>query len=85
MGDLNVTGDFDNPEYDRVVGSHAGVTEPSLPVPGMLWLDTTVAPGVMKIRNAANTGWVLASPTNNPTFQTLGDRQSGVWCGATST
>ena len=70
LGDLAVIGDFANPEYDRVVGSHAGTTEPSLPVPGMLWFDTSTTPATMKIRNLANTGWVPASPTDNPTFTT---------------
>ena len=69
VGDLLVTGDFGNPEYDRLVGSHQGATAPSLPVPGMLWYDTTTTPAVMKVRNKDNNAWDVASPTVAPTFQ----------------
>lgn len=37
---------------------NSGVSEPDNPVPGMLWLDTSVSPPAVRIRNAADTGWI---------------------------
>ena len=35
----------------------AGASAPSATVAGMLWVDTSVSPPVMRRRNATNTGW----------------------------
>ena len=45
---------------------NAGSTEPSDPFPGMLWLDTSSKPNVLKIRNDANTGWDALFTTQRP-------------------
>ena len=37
--------------------SSAGATAPSAAVAGMLWVDTSVSPPVLRRRNATNTGW----------------------------
>lgn len=67
-GDLSVAGEFSNPEFDSIRVSHAGTTAPTDPLAGMLWFDTSVTPAVMRVRNAANSAWVSALPTTNPTF-----------------
>lgn len=36
---------------------NAGPAEPADTKAGMLWLDTSVTPPVLKLRNAADTGW----------------------------
>ena len=36
---------------------NSGPTAPPNPVPWMLWRDTSVAPAVLRVRNAANTAW----------------------------
>ena len=38
--------------------SNAGATAPTATAPGMLWLDTSVTPGILKQRNNADDGWV---------------------------
>jgi len=35
----------------------SGASAPSVTVAGMLWVDTSVSPPVLKRRNATNTGW----------------------------
>ena len=42
---------------DSVNTSNSGASPPPDTTPGMLWLDTSVTPPIMRIRNAANTGW----------------------------
>lgn len=42
---------------DSVNTSNSGATAPVDTYAGMLWLDTSVTPSIMRIRNAANTGW----------------------------
>ncbi|UYP69628.1 tail fiber domain-containing protein [Thalassobacter stenotrophicus] len=37
--------------------TNAGATAPSAAVAGMLWVDTSVSPPVLRRRNATNTGW----------------------------
>lgn len=38
---------------------HSGATEPASMVPFMLWMDTTT--GYLKVRNSANTDWILVT------------------------
>lgn len=45
-----------------IQSSSSGATAPASPVPGMPWLDTSGAIAVLKIRNAANSGWVALGP-----------------------
>ena len=46
--------------------SNAGATAPSSPAAGMLWLDTSMVPPVLKRRNATNTDWeVLLDASGN--------------------
>jgi hypothetical protein len=50
---------------DSVGTSNAGATAPPDTMPGMIWLDTSGGGnGVLKIRNAANTGWITISDTS---------------------
>ena len=37
--------------------TNAGASAPSATVAGMLWVDTSVSPPVLRRRNATNTGW----------------------------
>lgn len=39
--------------------THLGPTAPSVMVAGLMWFDTTA--GLLKIRNAANSGWLVIS------------------------
>lgn len=48
-----------NAAFAALVSQNSGPVEPAAPFVGMMWLDTTVAPnGVLRMRNAANNGWV---------------------------
>ncbi len=47
---------------DTVNTTNSGATEPADKFPGMMWLDTSGGgEGVLKMRNAANTGWITLS------------------------
>ncbi|SEP03022.1 hypothetical protein SAMN04490248_12043 [Salinihabitans flavidus] len=37
--------------------SNAGATAPPATRPGMIWLDTSQTPPVVRMRNATDTGW----------------------------
>jgi len=43
--------------------SNAGATAPAKITGGMLWFDTSVTPAILRVRNAANTSW-LVLPNN---------------------
>lgn len=45
--------------------ANAGSTEPPNPQPGIMWLDTSSSPWVLKRRNSANTGWIEHYDTSN--------------------
>ena len=47
-----------NEVFSAIQSSNAGATAPTNTAPGMLWLDTSVSPGVLKRRNSANTDWL---------------------------
>jgi hypothetical protein len=40
-----------------VQSSNAGATAPTATRPGMLWLDTSVTPPVLRIRNSLDNAW----------------------------
>jgi hypothetical protein len=42
---------------DVLKGANAGATAPAAPVAGMGWLDTSVAPAVLKTRDGTNAAW----------------------------
>jgi hypothetical protein len=46
--------------------NNAGATPPAATFPGMMWLDTSVSPTVVRIRNAGNTGWDTVATSNTP-------------------
>lgn len=48
---------------------HSGATAPSVPIPYMLWADTTS--GWLKLRNAANTAWLKVAPLATDTVLQL--------------
>src|SRR5262245_45022728 len=48
--------------------TNSGATAPSSTYPGMQWLDTSVTPSVLRIRNAGNTGWLTVSTMGQGPF-----------------
>jgi hypothetical protein len=53
---------------------NSGATEPTVTVAGMVWFDTTTAPGVLKVRNSTDTGWIAINATD---FATLAEALAG--------
>lgn len=47
---------------DALFSSNSGPTAPTVTVAGMLWPDTSASPPTLKMRNAANSGWVDVAP-----------------------
>lgn len=47
----------DNARAQALASCMSGSTAPASPVGGMLWLDTSVSPAVLRQRNAANSAW----------------------------
>lgn len=47
--------------FGAIQTSSSGPTAPSPTAAGMLWLDTSASPAVLKIRNAANTAWIAGT------------------------
>lgn len=47
-----------NAALAALFSSNSGPVEPTVKVAGMLWFDTSATPAIMKIRNAANSGWI---------------------------
>ncbi len=45
--------------FGAIQSSNSGAAAPSPTVAGMVWLDTSATPAVWKLRNAANTGWIV--------------------------
>lgn len=41
-----------------IQSANSGAAEPTNPVAYMLWVDSGVAPALLKLRNAANNGWI---------------------------
>lgn len=52
--------DFVNGVFQAILTNSAGPTEPAETYPLMTWLDTSVAPPVLRRRNAANGAWDVA-------------------------
>lgn len=63
LGDLEVTGVFSNPDWNKRKGNYAAPTAPASPTLGLLWYDT--ASGVTKVYNG---GWVPLVNTSSPEF-----------------
>lgn len=53
---------------DSVNTSNSGSTAPVDTYAGMLWLDNSVTPSVMRIRNTANTGWDTIPTSSQSAF-----------------
>lgn len=49
--------DILNRQNGAMNSTNAGPVAPTTNFPGQQWLDTSVAPAVLRIRNAGNTGW----------------------------
>ena len=47
----------DNARAQALASCMSGATAPASPVGGMLWLDTSGSPAVLRQRNAANSAW----------------------------
>jgi hypothetical protein len=60
---------------DALRANWSGATEPASRVPFQFWADTTA--GVLKMRNAANTDWVVVTPLHAPAKQLVTFRASG--------
>jgi hypothetical protein len=59
--------DILNRQNSALQSSNSGAAAPPSTYPGMLWLDTsTSASGVLKVRNADNTGWITLADTASP-------------------
>lgn len=67
-GNLNVTGSFSNPDFDRLRVNYIGAAAPSTPLTGMLWYDTSVTPNVLRVRNKTNSAWLAALDMATPVF-----------------
>lgn len=55
-----------NDNLAALYSSNSGSTAPSPTVGGMEWLDNSVTPPVLRIRNNANTAWIAVSPETVP-------------------
>jgi hypothetical protein len=53
---------------------NSGATAPTVTVAGMVWFDTTTAPGVLKVRNSTDAGWISINATD---FATLAEALAG--------
>lgn len=56
-----------------IQGSNSGATAPSPTVAGMLWLDTSGSPAVLKQRNNANSAWLTLGPETVPATTVRGN------------
>lgn len=55
-----------NDTFDAVKSSNSGTSAPGAAVAGMLWLDTSVSPAVLKRVNASATDWVEVNSDTVP-------------------
>jgi hypothetical protein len=72
-----------NTILDVLRTASSGASAPSPTVGGMLWLDTGVSPVVLRVRNAANTAWIEATPETVPA-NTLRGNSTGSAAAATN-
>jgi len=54
--------------------TNSGSSAPTVTAPGMLWFDTTVPPGIQKIRNGADDAWLVVPFAVNVATSAQGDR-----------
>lgn len=47
-----------NNALGAIVSQNSGATEPTTTYAFMMWVDTSVTPNLLKLRNAANSGWI---------------------------
>ena len=77
----NAFGDLDaiRENFAQLRKFESAASEPSNPAPGLIWLDTSGSPPVMKQRNATNTAWfVLWTFDNTPIKHPSGGAQGDV-------
>ena len=55
-----------NAALAALVSLNSGAAEPPTKYAGMLWLDTSVSNGALKMRNQANTAWVPVQLAGTP-------------------
>lgn len=53
--------------------ANSGSTGPSATAPGMLWLDTSMTPPQLKVRNAADDTWIVAHRESIPGYNFWGN------------
>lgn len=73
-----------NSALSAIKSSNSGATSPTTPVPGMLWLDTSITPNKLKFRDTTNTTWLdvyiesrLGAPIASASTTTVGIFGSG--------
>lgn len=57
-----------NAVIQALVTNSSGSTEPGVTLAHMWWVDTSGANAILKVRNAANDGWVTIGPLNAEAF-----------------
>jgi len=63
-------GDF-NELYTALISSFTGPDAPNPAFAGMMWVDTSVSPRVLKQRNSLNTGWIIRARVDSDYGGTL--------------
>jgi hypothetical protein len=59
-----------------IASNNSGVAAPSVTYDYMLWPDATE--GLWKVRNAANNGWIIIGPIDQPGWGLLGAQSAGL-------
>ena len=61
-----------NDNFEALQTLNSGNSEPSTKAAFMQWLDTSSDPAVLKIRNAANSGWIELGTLSASDYATKG-------------
>lgn len=57
-----------NAALAAVVSNNSGATEPTTTYAFMMWVDTSVTPNLLKMRNGANSGWITVGDVTAANF-----------------
>lgn len=72
-----------NAAIAALVSNSSGPVEPTVTYAGQFWLDTGVTPNVIRLRNAANSGWTTAPGTipggDAPSDSKIYGRRNALW------
>jgi hypothetical protein len=80
QADYEIDGDWDGLQFvaamnvilAAIQSSNAGPTAPEATLPGMLWLDTSESPAVLKRRNVADDDWISLEDEPEAGFSAVG-------------